>query len=225
MVVICKIIQTLHFKEDLALLQKQCPSSLRIHRLSPFIDKDGFPRVGGRLNQSELGYEAKHPILLPKTHFWIRSARSVIRSRIFKCMTCYRCTPSNNPSLMGDLPEAHLSPTCSFLKSGMDYGGPFQVKVHTLKRAQLIKHLKNVTDILLISLERDGAGAAKTGVPWIPSNWVLNFKGPQFTSWNQVTANDSMACSAIDLHGNGMSLDGHNDSIRRRSSGRWSKEK
>ncbi|XP_064624612.1 uncharacterized protein LOC135486060 [Lineus longissimus] len=36
--------------------------------LSPFIDKDGLIRVGGRLDRSDLPYDAKHPIILPKNH-------------------------------------------------------------------------------------------------------------------------------------------------------------
>lgn len=37
--------------------------------LNPFLDHKGILRVGGRLNKSELSYEAKHPILLSHTHF------------------------------------------------------------------------------------------------------------------------------------------------------------
>lgn len=36
--------------------------------LSPFIDKDGLLRVGGRLKHAALTYNQKHPILLPKNH-------------------------------------------------------------------------------------------------------------------------------------------------------------
>ena len=37
-------------------------------RLSPFVDSDGILRVGGRLEMSNLPYDAKHPIILPKKH-------------------------------------------------------------------------------------------------------------------------------------------------------------
>ena len=35
-------------------------------RLSPFVDSDGILRVGGRLEMSNLPYDAKHPVILPK---------------------------------------------------------------------------------------------------------------------------------------------------------------
>ena len=33
--------------------------------LSPFLDAEDILRVGGRLNQSDLSYSRKHPILMP----------------------------------------------------------------------------------------------------------------------------------------------------------------
>jgi hypothetical protein len=37
-----------------------------VSRLDPFLDKDGVLRVGGRIHRSDLGFEEKHPIILPK---------------------------------------------------------------------------------------------------------------------------------------------------------------
>ena len=37
-------------------------------RLSSFLDSDGILRVGGRLEMSNLPYDAKHPVILPKKH-------------------------------------------------------------------------------------------------------------------------------------------------------------
>jgi len=36
--------------------------------LSPFLDKNGILRVGGRIQQAELSFSNRHPILLPKYH-------------------------------------------------------------------------------------------------------------------------------------------------------------
>lgn len=36
--------------------------------LSPLLDENGLLRVGGKLYNSNLAYETKHPILLPKDH-------------------------------------------------------------------------------------------------------------------------------------------------------------
>ncbi|XP_055528062.1 uncharacterized protein LOC129720599 [Wyeomyia smithii] len=40
----------------------------KIRRLNPFLDPEGVLRVGGRLNLSQLPYQAKHPALLPSFH-------------------------------------------------------------------------------------------------------------------------------------------------------------
>ena len=40
----------------------------KIRRLCPVLDNNGLVRVGGRLQQSGLSFDAKHPVLLPKHH-------------------------------------------------------------------------------------------------------------------------------------------------------------
>ena len=42
------------------------PQSSKLSKVSPFVDQDGILRVGGRLQESGLSYEAKHPIILGK---------------------------------------------------------------------------------------------------------------------------------------------------------------
>jgi hypothetical protein len=37
--------------------------------LTPFIDKEGIIRVGGRVNKAVISYDAKHPVLLPREHW------------------------------------------------------------------------------------------------------------------------------------------------------------
>ncbi|XP_049294150.1 uncharacterized protein LOC125769458 [Anopheles funestus] len=56
-----------HMKKGEALLKQ---SSLR--KLSPFIDEKGIIRVGGRLKLSQLPYQSKHPVVLPKQHKFTR---------------------------------------------------------------------------------------------------------------------------------------------------------
>ncbi|XP_076764826.1 uncharacterized protein LOC143431769 [Xylocopa sonorina] len=40
----------------------------KLNALSPFLDPDGLIRVGGRLQNSNLTYDRKHPIILPQSH-------------------------------------------------------------------------------------------------------------------------------------------------------------
>ncbi|XP_046869360.1 uncharacterized protein LOC124462006, partial [Drosophila willistoni] len=53
---------------QLLLANKPLRSRSQLAKLSPMIDKDGLLRVGGRLHHSQLSTEAKHPVLLPKSH-------------------------------------------------------------------------------------------------------------------------------------------------------------
>lgn len=129
----------------------------KILSLNPFLDDSGILRVGGRLRHANIAYGHKHPILLPKRHifinlivrqyhinllhagpqlvhsciqeqFWIIGARDVIRHFIRKCLTCSKNKASVTNQMMGDLPSARVSPAPTFLRCGVDYAGPFQLK-------------------------------------------------------------------------------------------------
>lgn len=141
-------------------------SSLR--KLSPFIDSSGFLRVGGRIGYSELPYNAKHPRFLPKDskftrllieylhkkylhvgprtlqniineNYWIPSARSVIRSVLSKCKTCFKCKPSLLQPEMAPLPPTRLLPNKVFAHVGVDLGGPFLIKDSLRRNAKVSK--------------------------------------------------------------------------------------
>ncbi|XP_070851400.1 uncharacterized protein [Drosophila suzukii] len=58
------------FMEDRKLLTENKPlySRSQLLKLSPIICKDGLLRVGGRLDNSQLPADVKHPILLPKSN-------------------------------------------------------------------------------------------------------------------------------------------------------------
>ncbi|GFU98883.1 DUF5641 domain-containing protein [Trichonephila clavipes] len=49
-------------------LKKSLPRKNPLAALCPFIDEDGLIRVGGRLQNAQLQYDAKHPIILPNRH-------------------------------------------------------------------------------------------------------------------------------------------------------------
>jgi len=52
----------------------------------------------------------------------------MVRHHIHKCITCFRQRASVAQQLMGNLPPSRVMPTRAFLKSGIDYAGPFIVK-------------------------------------------------------------------------------------------------
>ncbi|KAL7723180.1 hypothetical protein ACLKA6_017708, partial [Drosophila palustris] len=47
---------------------KQLSTKSEIRSLQPILDSEGLLRVEGRLQNSDLDYEAKHPLLLPRRH-------------------------------------------------------------------------------------------------------------------------------------------------------------
>lgn len=65
-----KCIQRTHFAKEFEALSKDKPIDKRsnIVTLNSFIDDNGVMRVGGRLENADLPFSAKHPILLPKNH-------------------------------------------------------------------------------------------------------------------------------------------------------------
>jgi hypothetical protein len=83
------------------------------------VDQEGLLRVGGRLQQSSLPYDAIHQLILPSNHhftrlvvsaehtrllhagpqlliasirqrFWIPHIKNLIKSVIYQCLTCYK---------------------------------------------------------------------------------------------------------------------------------------
>lgn len=165
---IFKIVQHEVFSEDIASLNKNSTCSTQLRRLTPYLDSLDLLRVGGRLQKTTLPADVCHPIILPKKHpvvnilidyyhrknlhagtqltqailrqrVWILSARSIIRSRIFKCMICFRHKPKSQIPLMGNLPSARVIPARPFLNVGVDYGGFFNIKIHNLRTLRLTK--------------------------------------------------------------------------------------
>lgn len=165
---IFSLVQQTAFSKELKLLSEQriCPKT--IQRLNPFIDSNGLIRVGGRLTNTSLPYDTRHPILLPKRHHvvnilidhyhlhhlhagpqlvqallsqrvWILCARNVIRSRLHKCLACFKLRPKSNTPLMGELPSCRVNPTKPFSSTGIDYGGPYNIKILNLRFIKQVK--------------------------------------------------------------------------------------
>ena len=74
---IMKMVQQGFFQEEIKQLNSGSLSKSRnfqLHSLDPFIDDQGYLRVGGRLKQSTLPFEIKHHVILPKdSHICISS--------------------------------------------------------------------------------------------------------------------------------------------------------
>ena len=131
---------------------KRVPRNSRVYNLSPFVDKDGLLRVGGRLEMSDLQYEEKHPVLLPRSHltellvreqhlllrhagvatvitalrgaYWILGLRCIAKRIKRGCVICQRhdSRPCNEEA--APLPGCRVTESPPFSVTGVDFAGP-----------------------------------------------------------------------------------------------------
>ena len=150
--------ETLWIKEA----QKESTSSKNFEtwkrQFGLFIDTEGLQRCGGRLSNAEIAYAMKHPILLPKDHyftklvilrvhervlhngvketltelrsmFWIIRGRSVVKLIIRQCTVCLRYEGKPyNIVTPPPLPEFRVREQPPFTYTGVDFAGPLHVK-------------------------------------------------------------------------------------------------
>ena len=131
-------------------------STLRPH--NPFIDGEGTMRVGSRLLNADIGYEAKFPSILPaknenvkamiknmhereghagskhtlcqiRQKYWINKGLQTVKSVIQKCATCQKKFKSPMEQLMGALPAKRVTPSAPFQETAVDLMGHFYVKI------------------------------------------------------------------------------------------------
>ena len=132
--------QTERFSEELTTLRGggSVSRSSPEWRLSPFVDSDGILPVGGRLEMSNLPYDARHPVILPKKHhisklviahihnqghhnlgvnftlaelrqkYWIVNGREEIKRWKRECNVCKLGRRHRGEQIMAPLPEVRL---------------------------------------------------------------------------------------------------------------------
>ena len=138
--------------------EKEIPKVSKILQFSPFLDEEGLIRAKGRIDKSQLDFNAKHPMLLHWKHravelflrhehkdnqhestehvrnivqqkMWILGIRNALRSIKNKCVTCRKGRTQTIAPVMADLPEERLDASTAFTNIGVDYFGPFIVKI------------------------------------------------------------------------------------------------
>ncbi|XP_066590626.1 uncharacterized protein [Prorops nasuta] len=222
-VAIVQVVQRTHFADELSALNhgSRIPSRSKLLSLYPVTDSQGILRIGGRLRNAEISEQMKHPIILPDCHltailirqthletlhgglqltlstlrqrFWVVNARNLVKSCVHKCITCVRERAKLGNQLMGSLPAARVSRSFTFEHTGVDYAGPFSVKLHHGRNAKAIKcyvavfvclstravHLELVsrldTEAFLAALTRFISRRGKPAVMY--SDNGLNFQG------------------------------------------------
>lgn len=148
--VLVSIRAELHFPSELQALTTthSIPKSSTLRSLHPFLGEE-LIRLGGRLKNSKLNYNERHPIILPKhivtellidrahkatlhggtqltlrhlrQNYWIISARTSVKSYIHNCVRCARESASISQQLMGNLPRPRVTPSAPFTYVGVDY--------------------------------------------------------------------------------------------------------
>ncbi|GFR19825.1 integrase catalytic domain-containing protein, partial [Trichonephila clavata] len=137
---------------------QQLPDSSNLLTLFPFLDERKILCVGGRLRHSNLLAEQKHPMLIPNNHlicdliikhyhvsylhtgteatlanirtkFCIVNGRSKVKRVIKQCIKCLKVNANGKNQMMADLPSARVSIAKVFNKVGLDFCGPFLIKL------------------------------------------------------------------------------------------------
>ncbi|XP_050419539.1 uncharacterized protein LOC126832715 [Patella vulgata] len=156
------------YEDDFQFLSsgKQLPKSSSLTKLSPYIDKDGLMRIGGRLDYSNIPEAEKHPILVPGKHhiatllirnfhervhhqgrhitegvirsagYWITGAKSLISSIISKCVKCQKLRGTLGSQKMASLPSDRLEPGPPFTNVGVDCFGPWDIVTRRTRGGQ-----------------------------------------------------------------------------------------
>ena len=137
--------------------EKQLPRDSSVLVLSPFLDKDGILRVGGRLKNMYLPYPEKHRILIPghchlatllvrhchqsifhqgrhftegavrNAGYWIIGSKRLINYIIHKCVQCRKLRGKLAYQKMSDLPDDRFACAPPFSFVGVDVFGPWNI--------------------------------------------------------------------------------------------------
>lgn len=133
------LVQQAEFKTEIDSLtkNKEIPISISLKSVNPILN-DNLLSVGGRLQNSNLYYNEKHPIILPKGHqitkiiihqmhlrtlhsgiqlviasirhtYWIINMRNAVRQQIHRCIKCFRFGAQRCSQLMGNFSKPRIT--------------------------------------------------------------------------------------------------------------------
>lgn len=154
--IIIKAAQQDVFKKEVQCPSKgdQIPRQSLLRKLAPFLDRDGLLRVGGRTSSTDMPFDEKHPLIIPKEHIatlfvrhyheqaahqgryftegavrsaglWLTGGKKLVSSVIHKCIICKKLRGKLEEQKMSDLPADRLSLEPPFTHVGVDVFGPW----------------------------------------------------------------------------------------------------
>ncbi|KAG7295329.1 hypothetical protein JYU34_022341 [Plutella xylostella] len=175
--IIIKYVQNEQFSDEIEDLKKKkgvsCKSKL--FSLCPILDEQGILRVGGRLENAQIEYNMKHPIIVDKNtrfsdliidqahqdtfhggarmttsflrrKYWLLGGIQATKKRLRNCVKCKRHNNNNNHQIMGDLPSARTNPSRPFYHTGVDYTGHVFIKAN---KGRGIKTMKGYVAVFI----------------------------------------------------------------------------
>jgi len=152
--VFVKTLQMSQFYKELCLLKegRPIPRDSKLAKLNPFCDEIGLLRVRGRIQFSDLAYDSKHPLILPKCHgslllvrfahfhnnhagvqamiTFIREEYEMFGLRYMakqvkkSCVSCQRVDSRVCNEIAAPLPKIRVTMAPAFSVTGIDFAGP-----------------------------------------------------------------------------------------------------
>lgn len=157
--------KTYFFKEyeSLQISKTICKKS-SLYPLNPFLDKNGVIRANGRISNSAISYNERHPIIIPvkskycellvsfthnllmhaehnlmiravRNEYYISRLKSAIKKCIRNCKVCVVYKQKLQSQMMAALPLDRSTYSLPFSNSGLDFAGPFSTKTSILRNA------------------------------------------------------------------------------------------
>lgn len=174
--------------ESLKQAEDGYPAQSKIASLRPVL-VDGLLKVGGRIGKSGFKYFKKHPLIIPpntrlcwlilkQTHedtlhggvqlmmamirnvYWIPTLRNESKKFVRRCVVCIRQAGMVSQQIMGALPVERLKPARPFTNVGVDFAGPYSIKLSdklnmsTRSRSKLDEDLKGYIAVFVCLVTR-----------------------------------------------------------------------
>ncbi|XP_037821167.1 uncharacterized protein LOC119610134 [Lucilia sericata] len=166
---IFSVSQQLHFSEEFnsLLTKKQISPHSTLLTLTPFLDKNNIIRANGRLGSTTcLSYNERHPIILAygsrlarlyvefvhklvfhggprlvlnviRQECWIIKVKNLIKTVSYNCKDKDR--KKLQTQIMAALPVERTTLSRPFTNTGVDFGGPFEIKSFTGRYCRITK--------------------------------------------------------------------------------------
>ena len=158
---------SIELKSMCAIPPKPLSSNSKLLCLHPYLSPEGILLVG-RLSKAPISFSKKFPVIISSNdhftqllfnyehvrlghcgptllishvgnNYHVLGARRLARSTCSRCVICRKAAAQPSHQLMGQLPAARTTPTRPFNTTGVDYAGPFLLKMGRVRRPVVVK--------------------------------------------------------------------------------------